>query len=100
MVKRDIVFQPVEKGGLGLINMRQKGQALLFSSLRWVVDPRSTVKWIFLARYWIARTLAKYAIIWTFLRSNNIPNSLFWPPLYDLLLSLVSKHKTSVPYLI
>ncbi len=100
LVKREIVFQPCDNGGLALVNMHNKSQALLLGSLSQIVDFEATAKWIFLARYWIARSLSKYATLWSFLRSNLLPNSLYRPALYDTLLSLVNRFRPQIDSLI
>ena len=100
LVRREIVFQPVANGGLALVNIYHKSQALLLNSLSKIVDQNVNAKWVFLARYWIARSLSKYATLWSFLRSNQIPNSLYRPPIYDTLLSLVHKYEKDLALLI
>ncbi len=94
------MFQPTENGGLAMVSMRHKSQALLLSSLSKIVDRNATAKWVFLARYWIARSLSKYATLWSFLRSNQFPNSLYRPALYDTLLSIVDRYQSHINSLI
>ena len=31
-------------------------------------------KWVFLARYWVGRTIAKYSNLWAFLQNNTTPH--------------------------
>ncbi len=93
LVRRETVFQPISNGGLFLVNMQIKSQALLLNSLSKITDKNATAKWVFLARYWIGRSLSKYATLWSFLRSNLVPNSLYRPPIYDSLLSLVNRFR-------
>ena len=93
LVKREVVFLPLTKGGLNLTNMRLKNQALALRCINTITDPDSKSKWIFLARYWIARTLSKHSTLWSFLRSNQTPNSLYRPPFYCNVVSLVNRCK-------
>ena len=51
LVKRDVIFQPREKGGLGLCNIVWKNQALMLGSIGKITDKEAKSKWIFLARY-------------------------------------------------
>ena len=46
-IKRQTLYLPIHKGGLGLLHPKHQSQAL-----RLIVDPTKTELWIFYARYW------------------------------------------------
>ena len=74
MIKRDILFLPTDRGGLGLTDLTTKLQALQFKSIRVMTRETHVPKWVFLARYWIGRIIAKHSNLWAFLQNNNIPH--------------------------
>ena len=75
MIKRDIIlFLPTDRGGLGFTDLTTKLQALLFKSIRVMTRETHASKWVFLARYWIGRTIAKHSNLWAFLLNSNTPH--------------------------
>ncbi len=93
LVARTTLFQPITNGGLGLTDIRTKIHALHLNNLSRIVDPNYRASWVYLARYFIGRSLAKYSEQVSFLRSNLVPHSITRPPYYDCFLSLIDKHK-------
>ena len=57
-------------------------------------------KWVFLARYWIGRTIAKYSNLWAFLQNNSTPHCgktrSQKPIAYKSLLATLDKLKDSI----
>ena len=73
-IKRNMVYQPRDKGGLNLKNMDLQIKALQLKFTRDIVDPDCTHPWVHLARFWIGFRLAPLHPDWTFLRNNNTPH--------------------------
>ena len=72
-MKREIVYLPIECGGLGLLNPGIQQQALRLRFLQNIINPLCNTKWVILARYWIGFQLASVNTQWIFLRANNLP---------------------------
>ena len=65
-VKRSVLLNPVEKGGLGMIDLKTKFQALQLSWFTNFLQCESDAPWKFMFRYWVER-IAPMSLI---LRSN------------------------------
>ncbi len=92
LVRRESVFQPVDRGGLGLINIELKCRALHLKMINQITNKLSNLSWLSLSRYWIGRSLVKYNTDWSFLQSNSRANSLYRPPIYNNLLNFFDKY--------
>lgn len=90
LVNRKSLPQPLEKGGLAILDLNSKSKALHLKFLKYIVDPTYEAPWVFFARYFIGQSLAKYDTNLRFLRSNNVPHSAIRPTYYDNLLSYIN----------
>ena len=52
-IKREMIYLPIECGGLGLLNPAIQQGSLRLRFLQHIVNPLCTTKWLILARYWI-----------------------------------------------
>ena len=95
LVSRKSVFQPIEKGGLGITDFKVKSKALHLKFLKDIVDVDQKSPWIALCRYFIGQHLPKYSPKAKFLRSNLLPYALTCPPHYDRFLSMLVEFKDS-----
>ena len=75
-IKRDVVFLPINEGGLGLIHPKTQNQALRIKFLIQITDTKTKDTWVYFARYWLASELAKYNEAWNFLARNNKPKQI------------------------
>ncbi len=91
LVKQSLIYQPVERGGLSLMNIKTKSMALQLKMINCVTNENCTLKWTYLSHYWTGRSLSKYSPDWQFLRSNLRLNSLYCPSIYDRLLNIFDK---------
>ena len=73
-IKRNMVYQPRDKGGLGLKNIDLQIRALQLKFTRDIADPDCRHPWVHLARFWIGFRLAPLHPDWAFLRTNNTPH--------------------------
>ena len=58
--KREIIYLPVENGGLGLLEPNLQQKALRLRFLQNIVNPLCKTKWVILARYWIWVPIGTY----------------------------------------
>jgi hypothetical protein len=74
-IQRQILFLPRDKGGLGLLDLVQQGQALRIKYIFQITNNLINKPWIYLARYWLRSELYRYKPEWAFLNHNinNIP---------------------------
>ena len=72
-IKREIIYLPVENGGLGLLEPNLQQKALRLRFLQNIVNPLCKTKWVILARYWIGFQLARINTQWKFLGENHLP---------------------------
>ena len=49
---REMIYLPIECGGLGLLNPTIQQRALRLRFLQYIVNPSCITKWVILARYW------------------------------------------------
>ena len=71
-IKRQTLYLPIHKGGLGLLHPKHHSQALRLKNFFKIVDPNKTDLWICYARYWLARRIVKHnPIPWNFLNDNS-----------------------------
>ena len=71
-IKRQTLYLPIHKGGLGLLHPKHQSQALRLKHFFKIVDPTRTELWIFYARYWLARRIARHnPTHWNFLNDNS-----------------------------
>ena len=88
-IQRKTVYQPKEKGGLGLKNPKLQQQALQLNLLKDTLDLNKNYTWNQFPRYWLGFHLAEFNQDWTFLRGNNFPRPyllIIKPPYYIALL--------------
>ncbi len=97
LVRRSNIYQPIDRGGLGLIDIELKVNSLHLKMVNYLVDSNSSLKWLNLGRYWVGRSLSKYCSDWLFLRSNLKLNSIYRPEIYEKLLG--NFHKISLELL-
>ena len=74
MIKCEVLLLPTSRGGLGLMDLATKLQALQFKSMQAMARATEVPKWVFLAWYWIGRTIANQSSLWAFLRNNTTPH--------------------------
>ena len=72
-IERKTLYLPKDKGGIGLLDPITQSTALRSKFISHIVDPHSTEKWVFLARYWIGFPLGTLHPDWIFLRANHLP---------------------------
>ena len=71
-IKRQTLYLPIHKGGLGLLHPKHQSQALRLKHFFKIVDPTRTELWIFYARYWLVRRIARHnPTHWNFLNDNS-----------------------------
>ena len=71
-IKRQTLYLPIHKGGLGLLHPKHQSQALRLKLFFKIVDPNRTELWIFYARYWLSRRITRHnPTHWTFLNDNT-----------------------------
>ena len=71
-IKRQTLYLPINKGGLGLLHPKHQSQALRLKLFFKIVDPSKTELWIFYARYWLSRRITRHnPTHWTFLNDNT-----------------------------
>ena len=82
-IKRDTIYLPVARGGLGLLHPTLQNEALRLKVFLQITDPQQLAPWLYYGRYWMASTLPKFNDHWHFLRSNRVPKyNGTDPPLY------------------
>ena len=74
MIKREVIFLNTDQGGLGLTDLSTKLEALQFKGMQAMTSMAQGPMWVFLAWYWIGRTIAKYSNLWVFLQNNSTPH--------------------------
>ena len=86
-IARKTIYLPKKQGGLGLLDPKTMSTALRTKFFRQVVDPKSTSKWVHLARYWCGLALGRHRSEWSFLRSNTVPKlvlpRIIYPEFYE-----------------
>ena len=82
-IKRAVSYLPYELGGLKVVNVALKCNALLAKSVVFITDSQYKAKWVHLARYFTGRTLGKLHELWGFLRSNIKPDAWEAPSYYQ-----------------
>ena len=71
-IKRQTLYLPIHKGGLGLLHPKHQSEALRFKCFFQIVDPTKTELWIFFARYWLSRRIVRHnPTEWNFLNDNT-----------------------------
>ena len=71
-IKRQTLYLPIHKGGLGLLHPKHQSEALRLKFFFKIVDPTKTELWIFYARYWLARRIPRHnPTEWSFLNDNT-----------------------------
>eukprot|EP00112_Aurelia_sp_Birch-Aquarium-sp1_P012597 Seg265.3 transcript_id=Seg265.3/GoldUCD/mRNA.D3Y31 product="Transposon TX1 putative 149 kDa protein" protein_id=Seg265.3/GoldUCD/D3Y31 len=93
LVSRKACLQPIERGGLGVVDIRTKIKALHLKYVGCLCDQSYVAPWVYFARYFIGVQLVKYAPGSSFLRSNNNPHALTPSEFYRRLLSHVNEYK-------
>ena len=95
LIKREIIYLPKEKGGLGLLHFNTQGKALRLKYLFQITQQNMMHKWIYFARYWTSTRLYKYDDDWRFLNNNLAPayNGTCLPLHYFLLLQDFGKNQ-------
>ena len=56
-IRREIIYLPKEKGGLGLLNIPIQGRSLRLKHIFHIPTQDKVKKWVYLARYWISRKI-------------------------------------------
>ena len=99
-IKREILYLPKNRGGLGLINITSQGKALRLKHLFYIPIQGNIQKWIHFARYWVATRLHKHHTDWKFLNDNLTPTyngpERELPNHYKKLLDDFTEHKTKI----
>ena len=93
LVARRIYQNPIQYGGLGIVDINAKVKALQLRFISHICNESYSSPWVYFARYYISRQLCKYLPRTSFLRSNNCPHSLMPSPFYPTLLSLTNDLK-------
>ena len=71
-IKRQTLYLPIHKGGLGLLHPKHQSEALRFKFFFKIIDPTKTELWIFYARYWLSRRITRHnPTEWNFLNDNT-----------------------------
>ena len=71
-IKRQTLYLPIHKGGLGLLHPKHQSEALRLKFFFKIVDPQKTELWIFYARYWLSRRIVRHnPTEWNFLSDNT-----------------------------
>ena len=71
-IKRQTLYLPIHKGGLGLLHPKHQSQALRLKHFFKIVDPNKTEFWLYYARYWLARRITRQnPTHWNFLNDNS-----------------------------
>ena len=92
-VKRDIIFLPITKGGLGILNPQRQIQALNLKFLQQIFSPNPEDNWVFLAQYWIGRRIGLHNQEWHFLsHDNNRPHAEHYPNFYHTFVKFIPSH--------
>ena len=79
-IKREVCYLPYELGGL---NVALKCKALLARGVVFITDGQYKAKWVYLARYFIGRDLARLHEKWGFLKSRTKPHAWSAPSYYQ-----------------
>ena len=74
MIKHEVLPLPMNREGLRLMDLATKLQVLQFKSMQAMARMTQVPKRVFLARYWIGRTIANHSSLWAFLRNNTTPH--------------------------
>lgn len=69
-IQREIIFLPKERGGLGLLNLTQQGQALRLKYFFQLTDNNIDKPWVNIGRYWIGTRIYNFKAEWHFLIDN------------------------------
>ena len=93
LVARRTCQNPIQHGGLGIVDINAKVKALQLRFISHICNESYSSPWVYFARYYIGRQLCKYLPRTSFLRSNNCPHSLMPSPFYSTLLSLTNDLK-------
>ena len=96
LVSRKTIFQPLDKGGHGVVDIHLKTNALHLKSLQSIIDINYDSLWVYFARYNIGFQFFKYLQTAKFSRSNLFPHALRPSPHYTCLLSLCYLYKVVV----
>ena len=72
-IARKIVYQPKDKGGLGLKWPKLQQIALHLKFVKDITNKNNKENWITLSRYWLGWHLAPMNNDWSFLRGNQFP---------------------------
>ena len=71
-IKRQTLYLPIHKGGLGLLHPKHQSQSLSLKFVFKIVDRTKTELWIFFASYWLARRITRHnPTQWTFLNDSS-----------------------------
>ena len=73
LIKREIIYLPKHKGGLGLLNLISQGKALRLKYIHHIVNFEYQAKWLYFARYWIGFALSRMYVDWDHLYMRNRP---------------------------
>ena len=86
-IKRQTLYLPIARGGLGILHPRFQNHALHLKHFFNLVDPLKTDFWIYFARYWLSRRIARHNPSWNFLQVNTCAkyNGTDPPPAYRFL---------------
>ena len=72
-IKKKTVFQPRERGGLGLKDFEIQQISMQLKFIQDLVDKDNTAPWTQLGRYWLGLHLAPINNDWNFLIGNDVP---------------------------
>ena len=81
-VKRSVLYNPLSKGGLRMINFSTKCKSLLVSNLSSFLESSRKCKWHYFAQYYLGRRLASINTRWASFASNLKPNAFLLPAFY------------------
>ena len=92
-IKRETLFLPKNKGGLGIFQPKKQSLALRAKYVENIIDTSSSLKWTNLARYYIGFQLGALTPEWRTLRDNRYPkpDHNLYPEYYGDVLKLIEK---------
>ena len=82
-IRRNILINNLQNGGLKVVNFSAKCKALLVSNLTSFLDFSRNSKWHWFARYYLGRRLSFLNERWRPLSANNVPSALTLPEFYQ-----------------
>ena len=88
-VSRQSCYQPVLKGGLGIINFQLKARALKLASILSLCTNADSKSFYFI-KYFLGSRLSSFRSEWSLLRDNSSPSTQSLTPFYSICLSVLT----------